>query len=68
MSEPPIEYQAVRAPVTIVVDAEWADFLTRVQEARNEWRRHRCVSHVALVDWRNLSLRTVSLDDQQRGT
>ena len=47
------------ANVTVVISDEWADFLTRAQQARNEWRRYRVVDHIAIIDWRNLDLKVV---------
>ena len=57
MSEPkPQEqYVAEQHGVTITVSAEWADFLTRAQAARGEWRAG-YVEPIAVIDWRNLKI------------
>jgi len=57
--KPQDNYETVVQPVTLTVDAEWADFLTRAQQARNEWKRYRVVDHIAVIDWRNLDLKVV---------
>ena len=57
--QPQDNYVTVPSPVTITIDVEWADFLTRAQQARNEWRRYRVVDHIAVIDWRNLDLKVV---------
>ena len=57
--QPQEQYTTVDQSVTLTVSAEWADFLTRAQRARNEWRRFHVVDHLAVVDWRNLELKVV---------
>lgn len=66
MSEPlpATQYTTDKPAVTLTVPAEWAEFLTRAQAARNEWRKYRGVASIAVVDWRNLSIRFVTLDDK----
>lgn len=49
------EYARIKTPVTITISAEMADFLTRIQTVRNEYKQMGG-EPIALVDMRTLAI------------